>query len=286
MRLGISTWVYAKYRIEESLRRLAGMGFKVLELWADQVQLDPRVFPKESLDDLRRLGHDLGLTFQSLHAPFSGLDVASPYDTKRGESIQWVLKAFEYASKLGCPFVVVHPGSAESMAMAEGKEKVRGEEGVLEAKERLSKALEYLGREAWRLNIKVLLENMTQRDGRRYGSRISDLLEVIEVLGKEGYGICLDPGHTIISRLDVYDELRRAGGLLHSIHANDNDGIKDLHLLPMEREASIDWLRFLKVLRGIGYKGAFMLEVYGGDNPDRIAEGARALCQRLPGLHL
>ncbi|MBS7609080.1 sugar phosphate isomerase/epimerase [Candidatus Bathyarchaeota archaeon] len=286
MRLGISTWVYAKYRIEDSLRRLAGMGFKVLELWADQVQLDPRVFPEDSLDDLKKLSEDLGLTFQSLHAPFSGLDVASPYDAKRDNSIQWVLRAFEYASRLGCAFVVVHPGSAESMVMVEGKEKGRGEEGILEAKERLSKALEYLGREAWRLNIKVLLENMTQRNGRRYGSRISDLVEVIDALGKEEFGICLDPGHTVISRLDVYDELRMASELLLSIHANDNDGLKDLHLLPMEREASINWLRFLKVLRSIGYKGAFMLEVYGGDNPDRIAEGARALCERLPGLEL
>jgi sugar phosphate isomerase/epimerase len=285
MKLGISTWVYAKHTIEDSLLRLAGAGFRALELWADQVQLDPRVFPKGSLNNLIRLREDLGLVFQSLHAPFSGLDLASPYDAKREGSLQWVLRSFEYASELGCPFVVVHPGSAESMVVPEGEGK-KDQEGIYEARERLLKALEYLGAEARRLGIKILLENMTQRNGRRYGSKIDDLVEIIEALDNEEFGLCLDPGHTIISGLDVYEELRRADGLLLSIHANDNDGVKDLHLLPMERETSIDWRRFLKVLEGIKYRGVFMLEVYGGDDPDRVADGARALCEKLPGLHL
>ncbi|MEM2905686.1 MAG: sugar phosphate isomerase/epimerase family protein [Candidatus Bathyarchaeia archaeon] len=279
MRLGISTWVYFSHPVDEAVLRLARRGFRVLELWADQSQLDPRLFPEAELSRVRELGARLGLTFYSFHAPFSGLDLASPKEEKREESVRVVVKASEYAAKLGCRFTVVHPGSSESMT-------VTGDAAEAEARGRLLEALSRLGEGAERHGVKVLLENMTERNGRRYGSRIKDLRETVKALGRGGFGLSLDPGHTVLSRLGVYDELRETEGLLMSLHANDNDGLKDLHLVPMKTEASIDWRRFLGVLEETGYSGPFMLEVYGGDTPDQVVEDARALCEKLPGLQL
>jgi sugar phosphate isomerase/epimerase len=277
LRLGISTWVYANSPVEKALSRLAGKGFRVFELWADQSQLDPRLFPKEGLDCLHESRESLGLIFHSLHTPFTGLDIASPDMSRREESIRWVLKAVEYAAELGCPFAVVHPGSGASTVVRDD---------ASEVKDRLVDALRCIGEEAKFHGVRVLLENMSQGQGRRYGSRVSDLMETIEPLGRDEFGLCLDPGHTILSGLNVYEELRQADGLLLSLHVNDNDGLKDLHLVPLAPKTSVDWRRFLSVLKDIDYCGPFMLEVYGGDGSDEVVEAAKVLRERFPGLRL
>jgi sugar phosphate isomerase/epimerase len=115
---------------------------------------------------------------------------------------------------------------------------------------------------------------------------MSDLMETIDALGGEEFGLCLDPGHTILSGLNVYEELRKTDGLLLSLHVNDNDGLKDLHLVPLAPKTSVDWRRFLSVLKDIEYCGPFMLEVYGGEGSDEVVEAARVLCERFPGIRL
>jgi len=277
MKLGISTWVYLNYTIDEALRRLAKTGFHILELWADQAQLDPRIFPEHALSKVHELGRSLKLVFRSLHAPFTNLDIASLDEAKKEMSIQWVSKAFTYASKLGCPYVVLHPGSGESMTVIESESEVKGR--LLDTLQRVGKAAEGSG-------VKVLLENMTQRGNRRYCSSIRELVELVQALGGDVFSICFDPGHTLISGYDVYEELREAKGFLFSLHVNDNDRVKDLHLVPSPLKGLIHWNRFLRVLRNIEYNGPFMLEVYGGENPDEVVADARALIDKFPSLQL
>ena len=258
MNIGISTWLYAKIPVEEAMRRVRDAGFHVVELWADLTQLDPRVFPEAGLYKVKEFAQSLNLSLLSFHAPFTKLDLACLDKDGRALSLGLTLKSLEYCFKLGCRHFIIHPGSKESMEAEEGKSIILD-------------SVREVCLKARRLNIYVLLENMLEYGPRRYGSKVKDLLEIIgemEGLNLDNVGICLDTGHVNFNKLNLHYEVREAGKNLLALHVNDNDGFKDSHLTP--GEGSIDWSLFLKSLIEVKYKGAFMLEVYGGEKPDDV----------------
>jgi sugar phosphate isomerase/epimerase len=56
------------------------------------------------------------------------------------------------------------------------------------------------------------------------------------------------------------DQIRSTGGFIHFIHAHDNNGRGDQHLLPMT--GSAPWEPFFEALAEVQYKGSFCLEVF------------------------
>lgn len=84
--LSISTWVYFWEPLEQVLGKIADTGYSHVEIWGDKTHLDPRISPdipllKDSLNSLR-------LKVRSLHAPFSGVDIASLDERKRQSSLE------------------------------------------------------------------------------------------------------------------------------------------------------------------------------------------------------
>lgn len=271
MKIGISTWIYERLPIEDALTKLANDGFKIVELWGDMVQMDPRGFPENRLGKIAELGKSLQIEFHSFHSPFTNIDLGSASEHERENSVHWTLKALEYCRALGCPYLVLHPGARASMEIKEDLDDV---------KNRIVSALKAVSSIAKDYGVRLLLENMTQYGLRRYGSSAQDLLEIIQELNPDNLGICLDTGHALMSKLNVYDEVKIADEFLYSIHANENDGKSDAHLVPLNREA-IDWKLFIKKLSAIRYSGPFMLEVYGGESPFSVMNEVKLLPQKL-----
>lgn len=257
MRLAISTWVYGKTSLEDALNRLAGFGFKTVELWGDGFHLDPRVMDDDGAFRVRRLVEKLGLTVYSVHAPFSGLSLSSLDSAKREYSLKVVGRALLYAQRLDASFLVVHPSAGEVGTSAEGVESATA----------LKDSLKRLGSEASRLRVGLALENMISR-GPRLGSSVSELVELIAELGMESLGVCVDTGHSILNGLRPEAEVIEAGGLLKTVHINVNDGSGDQHEPPKPGSRILRTL--INSLKTIGYSGPFLLEVYGGKEPDRV----------------
>jgi sugar phosphate isomerase/epimerase len=276
MKIGISTWVYERLPIEDALTKLANVGFRIVELWGDRVQLDPRFFPENKLGKVAELGNSLQIEFHSFHSPFTNIDLGSASEHERKNSIHWTLKSLEYCRALGCSHMVLHPGARTSMEIKGDSSEIKG---------RIVSVLREVSSTAEDYGIRLLLENMMQYEIRRYGSSTRDLLEIILEVNSDSLGICLDTGHAIMSKLNVHDEVKIADGLLYSIHANENDGSSDAHLLPLNMK-TIDWRLFLKKLSAIRYSGPFMLEVYGGESPSSVVNEARLLPQKLEFLEL
>lgn len=249
---GVSTWLYAKRSLEEALTKIAGAGFRQVELWAEGSHLDPRVAP-----DIRAVGvqlKNLGLRVHSVHLPFArmgkGPEDLSPMD-------YWLdlsRTTLEYCAQLSGRAAVVHVRGPAHEASPE--DDASGAIAMVQA----------LKLTADRLGVRLALENMLRLGQRRFDL---SLVELARVFPDESIGFCLDTGHAAVNGVDVLAELHGAGPRLLSVHANNNDGRSDLHASPVQ--GVLDWTAVEDGFRAVGYEGPRILEVSGWDtDPDDV----------------
>lgn len=251
-RIGISTWVYFWQPLEQVLRKIADTGYTNVEIWGDKTHLDPRISPDIPL--LKDLLNSLHLKVHSLHAPFSGVDIASLDERKRQSSLELIKKTVEYCSKIEGEIVIIHPCSTEMPGDAQGYSIV---------KNKTEDSLFSLTTFAEKLGIRIAVENSCNTRGWRFGTEVSELSQLASKANNPHLGLCLDIGHVFVGRKNV--SLSKAvfacGKDLIALHIQDTDGKKDRHWLP--GEGIINWAQFLKDLTFIGYQGALTLEISG-----------------------
>ena len=85
---------------------------------------------------------------------------------------------------------------------------------------------------------------------------------MIDAVGSEHIGICLDTGHLNITEKDQRYFITKAGKRLRALHIAQNDGTKDHHIMPFGR-GDVDFFCVVRALREIGYEGIFNLEIPG-----------------------
>lgn len=92
---------------------------------------------------------------------------------------------------------------------------------------------------------------------------------IIDTLGGDHLGICLDTGHLhlVNGRAEVTQTqaafITGAGERLRALHITENNGHNDDHQMPYSARYGIDWVEVLRTLRQIGYRGLFNLEILG-----------------------
>jgi len=172
------------------------------------------------------------------------------------------MDTLEYCRAIDCPIVVIHPNHSNSLPL-----------GAEAMKRNSIEALKEIIAKAENLDVKIALENMIEKEERRFGSRSADLIEIIEAVGSLHLGVCLDIGHTNLipkPAASLEDEILRAGDHLWTLHIHDNDGNMDYHWPP--GDGNIDWSQVVRALRKVNYQGAFMMEVREGGDPDGLAK--------------
>lgn len=262
MEVGFHSWSFASQSLEKALRDIKNAGFAEVEINADKIHLDPRIFPSCNLMDLKNLLKDLSLHPNSVHAPIDGVDLSTPHPEMRKQSIDLVMDTLEYCRSIECPIMVLHPSHSDSLPI--GREAMR--KNSLEALKELTGKAEDLG-------VKIALENMIDQAGGRFGSRVADLRQIIDDADSHLLGICLDTGHANLlpSREDVQErEIAEAGESLWTLHVHDNDGKEDRHWPP--GDGTIDWNQVIRNLRKVDYRGIFMMEIQERGNPDELAK--------------
>ena len=114
--------------------------------------------------------------------------------------------------------------------------------------------------------ITVCLENLRHFDEASDCGYVvasaTDLLYVIDGIGSERFGICLDTGHLHLSHMDQAEFIRIAGKKLRALHIADNEGEKDQHLMPFTK-GKVNFLSVVSALREINYEGLFNFEIPG-----------------------
>ena len=172
--------------------------------------------------------------------------------------------ALEYCAQLGGRIAVVHVSGPV-------------EEGWYEESVRMSKAfVEELKSIADKLGIRLALENLWRSDRPQLGYSLAELAQAFP---DEELGFCLDTGHAAINRVDITTDLQAAGQRLLSVHAHNNDGLRDRHWLPPQ--GVLDWLEVEESLAAAGYEGCRVLEVSGNGGPDLVLKQLQDLWQYI-----
>ncbi|MBR6682443.1 MAG: sugar phosphate isomerase/epimerase, partial [Clostridia bacterium] len=89
-----------------------------------------------------------------------------------------------------------------------------------------------------------------------------NLLDIIERVGSDRFGICLDTGHLNMTDKDQRAFILKAGKKLKALHIANNEGITDQHMMPFTR-GTVDFVEVMKALKEVGYDGIFNLEISG-----------------------
>jgi len=90
------------------------------------------------------------------------------------------------------------------------------------------------------------------------GNSLDEVFWIIDRINKPNVGINFDTNHQYPAAA-IPDLIRRAGGLILSVHFSDQDDV-ERHWLPFE--GKIDWEAVLTALTDIGYSGPLVYEAH------------------------
>ncbi|MGI6201983.1 MAG: sugar phosphate isomerase/epimerase family protein [Eubacteriales bacterium] len=103
----------------------------------------------------------------------------------------------------------------------------------------------------------ICLENL-----RGFAADADELLYIVNSVGGDNIGICLDTGHLNLASRDQQGFIKKAGKHLKALHIADNEGQTDQHIMPFGR-GTVDFIGVVRALKEINYDGLFNLEIPG-----------------------
>lgn len=233
----------------KELEEISGLGFDYLELAMDPPQAHYRMIHQQKEELLRALDRcKMGLI---CHLP-TFVSTADLTDSLRETSLNEVLESLEVAADLRPLKVVLHPSYIVGLAVFV----------MDQARQYALKSLEVIVEKADQLGICLCIENMFPRTHSLVDPE--DFVEVFERFST--LKLTLDTGHAHIESKGgkkTVDFIERFYDRIGHIHATDNFGKEDNHL-PIGA-GTIDFVKIIKALKGIGYDETVTLEVFSRD---------------------
>ncbi|MEW6222057.1 MAG: sugar phosphate isomerase/epimerase [Candidatus Hadarchaeota archaeon] len=275
MKIGLSTLLFVKSSVEDSVRMIAELGADCVEVIYDVPHFmhdhDPR-----QLGGLKELVNSYGLE-PSVHSCFWDLNPASHYPEVEEFALKRVKRSIEACERLGGRVVVVHPGRAAIPEL----------EWFMEtARKKCMKFFDECAAFARDRGVKVAIENI----GLPFFvcSSPEELGDIVD--GRDGLGITLDIGHAYrrIKSAGVQNPeekvaeiIARLRNKITHIHFHDNHGESDEHLIP--GEGSIDFRPIVGAIKGINYKGLVVVELFDPGNPGEAGRKGLEKTKKLLG---
>ena len=260
--IGLSTGCFYHQSILDCLPLIRESGFSMIEVCSTPEHLN--FHDAKSVHRAAERIRELGMEAYSFHAPFAPhIDIASSDEGQRSASVAEIFKAAEAAALLRVHYFVLHPG-AENPAVVAPEEQ-------LPRLQHLIASLNQVASHCKELGIMCVLENKLPH---LIFGKPSDILWILDGITSAEVGFCLDTGHAFFAG-QISDLVRKVvSGYLRMIHAHDNNGTNDDHLPP--GDGKINWDKFLRDLAEFRFRGAFILEMAGNDDPTvTMANGRR-----------
>ena len=237
MKIGVSTASLYPLHIEDAFEKLAEMGVRTAELFANST-CEAR---EPYLSKIRGIRDKNDMTVTSFHpfsSPMESVFLFSTYDRRIEEMMTLYREFFGSMNKLGAKIFVLHGAIQSSKCTAEH---------YIKQFRLLSEA----GRE---FGVTVAQENVSYC--------LSGDLEFLKMMKRE-LGDCakfvLDLKQARRSNADPFDYIDALGtGIVHC-HLSDADADKDC--LPIGK-GEFDFTRFAEKMFSVGYDGAFVVELY------------------------
>ena len=272
MRLSTSTNIMDRYQkiqgavsMECCLSSCAAAGYRVMDMNFHDMSNPGMPMSLDSWQDwtehIKEYACSLDIEFSQSHSYF--YHFCSPRITDRDWREELIRRSFIGSSVLGIPWMVMHTSTYKENGYSYHRSK---EMNLEQFKHWLELAHRY--------NVGIAIENLYDPIDvfyRTYSCAPEELIELVDELNDPLVGICWDTGHGNLCANDQNESLKAVGKRLKAVHINDNDKLKDRHLLPFY--GCIEWDEIMKTLKEIDYKGDFTFEI----TPflDRVPTAAR-----------
>jgi sugar phosphate isomerase/epimerase len=271
MKLAYSSNAYLNFSVEETIRRIAGLGYAALELLADV----PHAWPAGLLDEQKRAIRDClgeyGLAISNLNAfmmnavadprqPYWHPSWIEPDRHYRAIRREHTKRALALAKELGAPSIQTEPGGP----LEEGQSWNQAA-GIFY--DELMPCVEL----AEKLEVLLLIEPEP-------GLLIETFEQYLEFTGRVDspwVGLNFDVGHAFCVGQDPQDWIARMAPHTKHYHVEDiAPSRQHAHLIP--GQGAIDFPSTLREIARTGYDGWLTVELYPYiDNPDEAGRRAK-----------
>ena len=267
MKFGASSWPFQWNPPYESvIRRIAGLGFKAVELIAwNRTSLD-EYYTTSKIKDLKSVLDGEGIELsQFVHTPF---DLSHPDDTKRTSAINDFKKAVEVGAELGTE--IINSVSALPFGMFWGKEMpwLTQKPLVQMFTAPMPTGLDWEGNyQQYVVAVRECAEACrvagvfysVEPHPYTYAANTLGLLRLIEHVDSEALCVNFDPSHLFpvgdFPNVSVY----QLGKHIRHLHVSDNDAVTNVHWCP--GQGKMDWVAMFTALKDIGYDGVVSIEL-------------------------
>lgn len=254
LRIGTTEEYYTvAYGFEEGIRRMKKQGYDGMD-YSEFVDTRLELFQKDHIQFAKYLEHQKkvcqseGIEIYQAHGPWR----YPPRDATaedRAERFEKMTRAVEGTAILGCKKMVIHPLMPFGIN-DEGHEK-----------ETYEINLDFMGKlsEVGKANdVVICYENMPMP--LLSMASVPSILKVVREINSDYFKVCLDVGHSIITKNIPGDAVRMIGkDTLAALHIHDNNGKHDVHIHPYA--GVIDWENFCMALKDIGFDGVMSFEI-------------------------
>ena len=256
MDIGATTHIIIELPAVEVLPYMTEAGFRGGELALVHLrQFAEAPHPQRTAEQFRVRCDELGLQIPQVHLSVAAMGTLDA--DQREADFARMRREIELSALAGVRIGVLHPVGGWPTTLAEQREieRLRIED--------FARACEIAAEH----EFTIAIENTYDAHGdersamgrRRFGSLIPELHSVVDAVGADNFGICLDTGHTNLIGLPLGEAFRQCGDRLIATHVHDNDGHQDQHIEPTR--GTIDWPDAIAALREIGWDGIFNLEI-------------------------
>ena len=254
--------------VEEAIPTVAGLGFDVIEIWAEHLwrgdETPSRV--RQALERERLLC--------TVHCPIMDVNITSPNRGIRAESLRQNLAAVDLAADLGARLLVTHPGQLFSR-----------HDSLNEYWDIQLAAFEQIVALAQRRSVRVAVENMDLQSVIEVVKSAGEVRRITGHFGPDELGIVLDTTH--LNTTDrILDFVAQSEDIVHT-HLSDAaplsaDKVRTHLALG---DGALDFARLLAALLP-KYTGILSLETFiPAGNPDKIRSQRQWLSALVESLH-
>jgi len=207
-------------------------------------------FNPQTIRKIKRISEENNISL-NLHAMQCLRPVASLIPEISYGIVKFMKKEINLAHKIGVRRITIHGGE---------KDRPKRKASVAKNFKVLIKNLKEIVKFGRKYKIKIGLENSFLSD--RLCRTPKDLLLVASSV--RGLGITFDVGHANIINLGPVEYFQKIRAFVINVHLHDNNGKFDEHALI--GKGNINFKKFLKECKKLGYHGPFILEIFPREN--------------------
>ena len=271
MKLAYSANAYMRFPVDEAIRRIAGLGYRGIELMFDTPHAWPEDVTPADVAGIRRALEQTGLEIANVNAfmmnkindprqPYWHPSWIEPDKAYRQVRIDHTIRSLTLARELGVDHISTEPGgpieSEDQRAAA-----------MDTFAEMLGPVLDHAAKQRVKLMIEpepgLLIENLAQ------------FLDLRERIDSPWLGLNYDVGHFFCVSEPLGETIRRLGPQIDHVHVEDIAASRvHHHLVP--GDGAIGFAEVFDALDAIGYDGWVTVELYPFvEDPDTAGRRAR-----------